>query len=331
MKLFSIPDGNGGNGGKTGRFFYYADVYDNTKEYVMEATQAPYVKYTNQQTGAVEFFMFDNKGVEPTTLPYRVTGVAPDAAAQVNPWTKMSSEQQYYIARAFFGENAYLGSFIINGDWMLSQYGTLIDSSGTKTIVDATNANRQYNGKVPYAWFDATDPMAGSNPQSGSYKFTPNFAVDGLTGATYQNKAYIRGEVHATSGEFNGIVKAQAFYAGSTIKDGDYEIDPANGDKSIIIIGGPGETPYVQRIVLPSAKQYDGMILRFFNPYVTMSSTSGLIVASGSDLIYSPGDPYATTETQVYLQRNRVVSYVAIADFYVDSNYNIVSVWLLMG
>lgn len=137
--------------------------------------------------------------------------------------------------------------------------------------------------------------------------------------------------VYAAGGEFNGVIRASAFYTGSITRDGDTVINPANGDKSLFIVGREGAEAYTQRIVLPSAKQYDGMILRFFNSYMTRSSTSGVIVASGSDLIYTPGDPYAATETQVNLQHNRVVSYVAIADFYRDRNHNLVSCWVLMG
>ena len=188
--------------GKSSRFYYFGGDYDGTpSHYYMEATQAPYVKMGNS------FYMLDNGGEEPTLdaqgrwSPTTAPGAEGDTA-----WTPMSGQQQYYIARAFFGENAYLGSFIINGDWMLSQYGTLIDSSGTKTIVDDTNVNRQYNGKVPYVWFDATDPTASSNPQQDGYKFIPNFAVDGRSGKTYQNRAYIRGEVYAESGIFTNVI-----------------------------------------------------------------------------------------------------------------------------
>lgn len=192
--------------GHTGRFFYYAGDYSGVPgNYAMQETQGPYVKVTNGT--AVEFWMLDFKGVEPASFPALATEAPSDQSTQ---WTKMSSEQQYYIARAFFGPYAHFGSFIINGDWMISQYGTLVDSSGTKTIVNAYNVDTLFNGKVPYAWFDPTDPPANTAPSSGNYKFVPNFAVDGLAGKTYQNDAYIRGEVHATSGEFTGKVTAQS-------------------------------------------------------------------------------------------------------------------------
>lgn len=192
--------------GHTGRFFYYAGDYSGVPgNYAMQETQGPYVKVTNGAN--IEFWMLDFKGVEPASFPATATEAPSDQSTQ---WTKMSSEQKYYIARAFFGPYAHFGSFIINSDWMISQYGVLVDSSGTKTIVNAYNVDTLFNGKVPYAWFDPTDPTANTAPLSGQYKFAPNFAVDGLAGKTYQNDAYIRGEVHATSGEFTGKVTAQS-------------------------------------------------------------------------------------------------------------------------
>ena len=182
--------------GKTGRFYYYAGVWKQQARYSIEETQAPYVKMGNN------FYMLDNRGVEPATLPWSPS-TAPGTEGDT-AWTLMSSLHQYYIAQAFFGENAYLGSFIINGDWMLSQYGTLKDSAGNVTVVNASNVNTPFNSKVPYAWFDADDPTGDGVPSQDDYKFIPNFAVDGLTGKTYQNDAFIRGEVHATSGEFLG-------------------------------------------------------------------------------------------------------------------------------
>lgn len=42
--------------------------------------------------------------------------------------------------------------------------------------------------------------------------FIPNYAVDLKTGASYQQNAYIKGEIHATSGTFTGKVEADSGY-----------------------------------------------------------------------------------------------------------------------
>ena len=202
VSIVTVRDGTTGSTGKTGRFFYYAKEYDgNPSHYKMEATQAPYVKVGNA------FYMLDNQGVEPDSLPWSPT-TAPGAEGD-KAWTRMTSEQQYYIARAFFGENAYLGSFIINGDWMISQYGTLYDTDGTSYTIDDTGTGKGFGKDDAYTVFNPDYPVT-SDPDG--INFCPNFAVDGKTGKTYQNNTYIRGEIYAKNGEFQGTVRATNFF-----------------------------------------------------------------------------------------------------------------------
>ena len=202
-----VQEAADGKPGHVGRWYYYAGDWQSGETYTMQETQAPFVKRGDS------FYMLDfgtSDAKTGTTQLDPASNYNPESGQGSKPWTLMQSTMQYYIAQAFFGPYAHFGSFIINGDWMISQYGTLVYSNGTRITVNASNVSLQYGGKVPYAWFDPTDPTAGSNPQSGSYKFIPNFAVDGLTGQTYQQNAFIRGEVHATSGDFRGTVYASA-------------------------------------------------------------------------------------------------------------------------
>jgi hypothetical protein len=53
----------------------------------------------------------------------------------------------------FVNDFAKLGSFIVNWDWMISQYGIIYDSSGTAHIINSdsaswTNSGITYVGKV---------------------------------------------------------------------------------------------------------------------------------------------------------------------------------------
>lgn len=195
--------GGDGNHGHTGRFYYFAGTYDGTpRHYKIEATQAPYVKVGS------EFYMLDLGGVEPGTIPYAATEAPSDSSTE---WTKMQSAFAYYIAQAFFGENAYLGSFIINGDWMISQCGMLkyYTSSAQTLIVTSDNCNTKVGSGVPYSYFKNSDPTGKDTPITGaesSWRFVPSFAVDGKTGKTYQNDAYVKGTINATSGVISGNV-----------------------------------------------------------------------------------------------------------------------------
>ena len=316
--------GSDGVRGKVGRFYYYAgefDVNDNTHSFLVNDAQAPYFK-----TGGTTFHVYNSD----TNGSFTMAQMGDDFNSA--PWEIMTNDFKYIITEAIFGKYAHLGSFIINGDWMLSQHGTLVSSGGTEIIIDETNQDVQYdngvtttvlNGNgvnngvivcqvsftvdtntqvsititpssennfdfgavgeldsdelkdataatiknntvtslikasgttavsttvnvsagthffyiayakdssssqgsdnatfsfggltysadlvkksngmtytfpkwgVAYTWFDAEDPPAKTLPSTG-YKFRPNFAVDALTGSSYQNRAYVAGNI----------------------------------------------------------------------------------------------------------------------------------------
>ena len=69
---------------------------------------------------------------------------------------------------------------------------------------------------VPYGWFDPDDPMAEIAPITG-YKFRPTKCIDALTGEEWGTNVHLSGEIHATSGEFTGTVRAKNFFHGVCI------------------------------------------------------------------------------------------------------------------
>lgn len=152
VALIGALQGNDGIGqrGKTGRFYYYDEEYDNTKTYTMALTQAPYVKLGNN------FYMLDNQGVEPEGGTMTVTGVSPDTVGQTK-WTLMASEQKYYIAKAVFGDMAQFGAFCVNGDWHISTYGRILNTEYNTSNWDspAMFVGTNVNDKAPaYVTFD---------------------------------------------------------------------------------------------------------------------------------------------------------------------------------
>ena len=298
------PDGGTGNQGHTGRWYEYAGEYDNGLASTLSNTDD---HGWFAKRGNYFFILIADSDTEVST-----STIPPSAASNSN-WEYMGGDRQYYIAKAFFGDYAHFGSFIINGDWMISQYGTL-----NGTTYDSNNG-LNYGTVAAYTYFDGAYPLGTRNlgisaswdpaliegtsqtqrgasftltkggsrlvkvtgrvntsgatmsvglfttagasissaqtitstsdvsllfafsadsdtaccikawmsSSSSAYQgtitsvtvetFAPNFAVDGLTGKTYQNDAYIRGEVHATSGEFTGTVRANNLYHGVCI------------------------------------------------------------------------------------------------------------------
>ena len=166
-KLLGRLTGEPGSEGRKGLWYAYAGVWDtDTTSVTNTSTQGWYVKYGDK------WYMNVMAADSPNTNTPGGSG-----------WEEMKSEFKYYIARAYFGDYAHLGSFIINGDWMISQYGTVNGSFSTN-----------------YSAFDPSNP----NNNTGS-NFIPNFAVNGLTGKTYQQNAYVKGQIYADSGKIGNF------------------------------------------------------------------------------------------------------------------------------
>jgi hypothetical protein len=108
----------------------------------------------------------------------------------------MTATFKYIITEAFFTQYAHLSAFVFNGDWMISTNGTIQGIAYNST--DWQNP-AQYGNKAAYTYFDSSNPTGGNG-------FVPNFAIDGLTGKVYMQQAFVKGEVHADSGEFKGSI-----------------------------------------------------------------------------------------------------------------------------
>jgi len=303
---FTIEGDNGG-AGSMGKICYIAGEYNDEITYTSNDEQTVAVEVDNGGETADVYYLAAGSNV--------VSGnhIAPTDYGQT-VWKKGLSNYNLIRTRYLFADFGHLAAFIMTGDWMISQYGVLVDSSGTETVVDGGGANpivlygnnvhsgtiivrvqfttsgtasitatassevnydkgyvknsggstlievsgtqsdtvnqsvssggyidlsytkdgsvsgnddkitfnisgvgytlslvsatsgMTYTGSSssggvipsdPYTYFDPTDPMADTLPSSG-YKFVPNYAVDGLTGATYQNSAYVRGEIRAS-------------------------------------------------------------------------------------------------------------------------------------
>ena len=160
--------GDQGSAGHVGRWYYFAGEWSSGTSYLFEATKAPYVKRGNN------FYMLDCAAwasTQQSSSTYTSRGQDPASYNSGNPWSPMTAVFKYIITEAMFTQNAYLGSFIINNDWMISQHGTVNGAASTN-----------------YTAFDVNHP----NDNTGS-NFIPNFAVDGKTGTSYQKKGYIGG------------------------------------------------------------------------------------------------------------------------------------------
>lgn len=257
--------GNDGIRGKIGRFFYYAgifDVSDTTTQFIVNDAQAPFFAYNNK------YWVYTPEN-NPSGGTTTMSAMGTPSSSSSN-WKLMTDDFKYIITEAIFGSYAHFGSFIINGDWMISQYGTINGSSSTSytkfypefiqgcsicesfdVSVSYVNAGSAYfiGGKTYYIKVSGSSFSSGSQlnvrmyngssnvgetliltsssssgtitfkpTTSGTYYlranmnasvqtakltayvddcFIPNFAINGLTGETYQQHTHVKGTIIA--------------------------------------------------------------------------------------------------------------------------------------
>jgi hypothetical protein len=113
--------GDKGDKGDVGRFFYYAGVWSEiTSEDTFEVSdaQAPYFQYGGTEE-LPNYWVF-NPATNGTYSKAQMGTPSSSAAS----WEQMASDFKYIITQALFSRYAHLGSWIFNGDFMLSQTGT---------------------------------------------------------------------------------------------------------------------------------------------------------------------------------------------------------------
>ncbi|MBQ9204726.1 MAG: hypothetical protein IJ155_10875 [Prevotella sp.] len=202
---------------------------------------------------------------------------------------KLANNFDVVLAKMLFARFASLGSFIVYERYFFSQYGTLVGPTENSDItVNATNVATTYTSgnksAVPYGWFNPDDPMADTRPASG-YKFRPTKCINALTGEEWSasgnvhfkanGDTYIRGEVHATSGEFNGRIIASAFYApvenigfsGWGATEQEYVVDMENNPHLFFLADGA-----YANVTLPNPSSYPGLELQFYHLLGTQAS-----------------------------------------------------------
>jgi len=255
--------------GKIGRFFYYGGEFDSsntTKTFIVNDAETPYFSHgVNSVTGLPNCHVYSPSENPSSALTMAQMWANSSQSWNNAPWQTFTNDFQYLLARAVFANDAYLGSFIVIGDWIISQNGKINNVASTDYTkfypefvnggdlcenfdvgVSYVNVNSAYfiGGKTYYIKVSGSSFSSGcqlnvrmyngssnvgttlnltsSSPSgtitfepttSGTYYlradcqssgmmakltsyvecFVPNYAVDGLTGKTYQNDAVIRG------------------------------------------------------------------------------------------------------------------------------------------
>lgn len=214
--------GEKGNQGKRGRWYYYGGKFVQGQKYTGNDTQAPYVFFEWTENGQQKTGAYMLVG---TTNLVNGTYVAPRSAAADGIWERMETDFKFLIAEVIFAAFAKFGSAVFSGDWMISQYGTINGTSSTE-----------------YQKFDESDPEGLT-----SGHFRPNYAVNLLTGKAYLGDAVL-----------TGILKTKAIYTiNGSLKtvSGKQTVDLTDNAGNAYVL--PGNTT----VYVPSPTAYEGLEL----------------------------------------------------------------------
>ena len=142
VALIGLTQGEQGERGKVGRFFYFGGTFnaaDTTQTFIVNDAQAPYFEHSETvttQSGTTTIkryhvFNYDTNGTYTMAQMWAIRN-----NWNYKPWEIMTNDFKYIITEALFGSYAHLGSWIFNGDYMLSQAG-----------VDGTENYTQFTGE----------------------------------------------------------------------------------------------------------------------------------------------------------------------------------------
>lgn len=226
-----------GLAGSSGKMCYIAGEYDATIEY----------KSNDNETVAVEVPVANSNKTQLWLLAAAtnvVNGVhiAPTDAGQT-VWERGLNDYSLLRTKYLFAAFASLGSFIVSGDFFISQYGTLFTSANDTTGLPVYSSGQVYNGKACYMYFREADPMAEDSTISVWPKFRPTKCLNALTGEEWSAS----GNVH-TKPNGDVIFKKSLFsnYAqfGSAIIEGDWLISVC-GTINGLLYEGSAENPAI--------------------------------------------------------------------------------------
>lgn len=241
--LLVVKDGQTGIRGKTGRWYYYDGYFDSTKEYTATDNQAPYVAFdwtdtvtvngANTQVVKTSCYM-----LVATTNKSGSTYIAPRTTAAAGVWELMEASFKWLISEAIFTAFAKLGSWVFNGDYMLSQHGP---AGNDYQNFEPGNLNAW----IPNCLFNAKD---GSGWVAGGNLEWDSKGNVRLAGLTYRKKTVITQE---TLSYYMSVVETKYDNDGNVVNI--YALDVTKAGNWIVLDGiQPGV--YIK---LPSLR-YDG-------------------------------------------------------------------------
>ena len=227
----------GGSGqGAVGPLCYITGEYSNAIIYMRQKDDSgnvistPAVEVPISGSSASEVWYLDAD-----TNVVNGTHISPKDQNQT-VWKQGLSNYNLIRTKYLFAAFANLGSFIVSGDWLISQAGEYWGSASEHYAVNGSSNH--------YIAFKSADPLGTG--AAGYPCFAPNFAVDGLTGKVYIKGAHILGNVFSPLTRITGSNYTQY----GTIVDGVLRIELESVSRSLQIEDIPDT--YRTKLELPA-------------------------------------------------------------------------------
>lgn len=288
--------------GAMGKLCYMAGEYREDVEYTSNDSQTVAVEVSGTNDTTDIYYLNAESNV------VNGTHIGPTTTGQTI-WVQGMSQYNLVRARYLFADFAQFGAAVVSGDWLISVHGTINDTAYEGKYTRPATYTNGSDTKPTYFWFDPAYPNedhAGKYKTPGSsssgqwasdhHNFIPHYAVNLLTGKTYQNDAYVRGEVHATSGEFtngkfvNGIFSGNLYTPAVKItvdNFGQYHIQQTASQYILKELGslsllysyhptGIMSLPYAE--IMPNLGDFEGAEVRIVNAMTDVIRIGGLSV-----------------------------------------------------
>lgn len=158
-------------------------------------------------------------------------------------WKQGLSGYNLIRTKYLFADFGNIGSFVICGDWLISQAGEYWESASVHYAVNG--------GTSHYTAFKGADPL-GTGAE-GYPCFAPNFALDGMTGKGYTKNWRFSGNIYMPLTSINASNYNTTY--GTIDDDGNLRINLKNTNNSIQIESIPNT--YKLKMVLPDIADAD--------------------------------------------------------------------------
>jgi hypothetical protein len=296
------PGRPGGTGprGKIGRFFYYAGEWNDfasTDSFLVNDAQAPYFYYNNK------YWVFNPE----TNGTYTKQNMGTPSSSSSN-WKLMTSDFKYIITEAIFGAYAHFGSAIINGDYLMSQYGYMLGFCNTKTPINDNTQYQNVDMDDVLGDDDMFDPTKLIWNDSNLREITSTTYTTVISASFVQNRYYTLEIDENTEVNGNEMLWTIVSQSGTEIASGTIISTATGTNKNCVIFKSTVSATCYLRVKITNQNDtvdISGFYLRFakFIPYLAMDLLAGKMVANN---IIARGELHADSlyHTMVYGNSN---------------------------